>query len=93
VPYIASVIGSVIGSALGPTLELDPTLGLSLLFLSLLFLRLLYISIHVILSDRKKLWVRGVTVGWQPHPSFDVLSSRIDTENVVHLHNGILLSY
>ena len=41
---IASVI-----EALGPSLELDPTLGLSL---DLLLLRLLSISILVILSDR-----------------------------------------
>jgi hypothetical protein len=34
---------------MGPSLELDPTLGLSM---DLLFLRLLSISIPVILSDR-----------------------------------------
>jgi hypothetical protein len=65
-PFCECSIASVIVSGLG-TLELDPTLGL--------LLDLLFLSSSPFLScnsfRQEQLWVRGVTVGWEPHPSLD----------------------
>ena len=67
---IASVIVSWC-QVLGSPLELDPTLGQ---LLEILFLRLLSISIPAVLSDRNNYGSEFLTLGWQPHPSFDALS-------------------
>ena len=59
-------------------LELDFTLGLSL---DLLFLRFL----SMILSA-EQLWVRDVTVEWQPHPVFLL---EVDSISSLSLLSGI----
>jgi hypothetical protein len=38
---------------------------------------------------QKQLWARGMTVGWQPHPSLDVLSSSWTSISSLSLLSGI----
>ena len=68
-PFCESSIDSIIVSE--SPLQLGPTLGQSL---DLLFLRLFSMSIPAVLSDRNN-YESEFTVGWQPHPSPDSLSS------------------